>query len=429
MKGPVVEILLRALLRWSAAMAFCLPLKHRPHFWLRGVAMYLPLVVLAWLLDPLGHAVSLIRVQLSLLVMYGAFFLLLGLMIWLCAEVDWKSALYCAVWSLLIGQAAYEGWRIVEQLFELHGRSLQVASLPVRLAQLAAGGIFYGAVCVTLARRMPYKKEYHIGPRQLGSAFLLGSLFMIQSAFLTYIHVEDYPLSVIFTILLGQIYLLTLLYFQTELFKKSALQKEMDALNLLYERQRQQYQVARQNVQMINKRCHELKVQIASLRRLAPDAQLEQHINEAERAVHLYDASCNTGNEVLDVVLTEKSMLCESRRIRFSTVVDGSCLNFFEAGDLYALFANALDHAVESAVQTTRQQLRAIDLLVCVRQGFAVVNLISPTRPPEKEETRTAQYELKVVKRIVNKYKGTLTTEQKDGFFAVKIIFPCKVEQ
>ena len=42
----------------------------------------------------------------------------------------------------------------------------------------------------------------------------------------------------------------------------------MNELNLLYERQRQQYQVARQNVQMINKRCHELKVQIANLRKL-----------------------------------------------------------------------------------------------------------------------------------------------------------------
>ena len=71
---------------------------------------------------------------------------------------------------------------------------------------------------------------------------------------------------------LTQLYCLTLLYLQTELFKKSAMQKEMDTLNLLYERQRQQYQIARQNVQIINRKCHELKVQIADLRRLNPDA-------------------------------------------------------------------------------------------------------------------------------------------------------------
>ena len=226
------------------------------------------------------------------------------------------------------------------------------------------------------------------------------------------------------TLVTGQIYFLTLLYFQTELFKKSAMEKEMNALNLLYERQRQQYQVARQNVQMINKRCHELKVQIADLRKLSPEAVPQERIEEAERAARLYDANCNTGNEVLDVVLTEKSLLCESRGIQLNAVANGSCLGFFEAGDLYALFANALDHAVESAVQTARPECRVIDLLVCVRQGFVVVNIISPLRPPEQQANRSAQYELKVIRRIVQKYKGTLTLEEQGEFFAEKIIFP-----
>ena len=33
----------------------------------------------------------------------------------------------------------------------------------------------------------------------------------------------------------------------------------MNSLNMLYERQRQQYQVAKRNVQIINRKCHELK--------------------------------------------------------------------------------------------------------------------------------------------------------------------------
>ena len=65
-----------------------------------------------------------------------------------------------------------------------------------------------------------------------------------------------------------------------------------------------------------------------------------------------------------------------------------------------------------------------IDLLVCVRQGFVVVNIISPLRPPEQRANRSAQYELKVIRRIVQKYKGTLTLEEQGEFFAEKIIFP-----
>ena len=216
----------------------------------------------------------------------------------------------------------------------------------------------------------------------------------------------------------------------TDSMRLSAMQKEMDTLNLLYERQREQYQVARQNVQIINKRCHELKLQIAALRQMSgaasdpPDPELKAHIDEAEKAAQLYDASRNTGNEVLDVVLTEKSLLCESRRIQLNAVTDGSCLGFFEASDLYALFANMLDHAIESAVQMPEPERRCIDLLVCTRQSFVVVNVISPDRPPEAADTRATHYAVKVTNRIVQKYKGTLTTESQNGFFAVKIIFP-----
>ena len=421
------HVILRALLRWTAAVAFCIPLKHRPHARLRALGMLLPLLGLTYVLDPSAQSTSLHELQFSLLTLYVAFFVLLGMMIYACVEIDKKSALYCAVWSLLASQTAYECWHLVEVFFEWRGTPLDLRSLPVMLAQLAAGAFFYFVICTTLSRKMSYTGVYNIGPRQLTSAFFIGILFMFQAALLSGGQVVVLDRSLVMTMFVGQFYFLTLLYFQTEVFKLSSMQKEMDTLNLLYERQREQYQVARQNVQIINKRCHELKLQIAALRQMssAPaDPELKAHIDEAEKAAQLYDASRNTGNEVLDVVLTEKSLLCESRRIQLNAVTDGSCLNFFEASDLYALFANMLDHAIESAVKVPEPERRCIDLLVCTRQSFVVVNVISPDRPAESADTRAAHYAVKVTNRIVQKYKGTLTTESQNGFFAVKIIFP-----
>ena len=421
------HVFFRAVLRWGAALAFCYPLKHRERFWLRAVELLLSLMALTWLLDPMAQSNSLVQLQISLLGMYVGFFILLGAMIYACVEIDKKSALYCAVWSLLTAQTAYEGWNLFELLCAVKSHPLNMNSVPVKLLQVLTGVVFYGVICGTLARKIPDKGVYHIGPRQLASAFFMGIMFMLQAALLSSAQALDWPMSVVGTTLIGQLYFLTLLYLQTELFKKSDLQKEMETLNLLYERQRQQYQVARQNVNIINKRCHELKLQIAALRQMssAPaDPELKAHIDEAEKAAQLYDASRNTGNEVLDVVLTEKSLLCESRRIQLNAVTDGSCLNFFEASDLYALFANMLDHAIESAVKVPEPERRCIDLLVCTRQSFVVVNVISPDRPAESADTRAAHYAVKVTNRIVQKYKGTLTTESQNGFFAVKIIFP-----
>ena len=266
------HVIFRALLRWGAALAFCLPLKHRPCFRLRALGMLLPLMGLTYVLDPSAQSTNLHELQFSLLALYVSFFVLLGMMIYACVEIDRKGALYCAVWSLLTSQTAYEGWRLAEVFFECCGTPLDIDGLPVRLAQLTTGAVFYFVICNALSRKMSYKGEYHIGPRQLTSAFFIGILFMFQAALLSSREMFEMPASLAGTVLIGQFYFLTLLYFQTEVFKKSAMQKEMDTLNLLYERQREQYQVARQNVNIINKRCHELRVQIAALRKLAPDA-------------------------------------------------------------------------------------------------------------------------------------------------------------
>ena len=45
-----------------------------------------------------------------------------------------------------------------------------------------------------------------------------------------------------------------------------------------------------------------------------------ESLDEAERTARLADAGANTGNEVLDIVLTEKTLLCQSRKIQLNAV-------------------------------------------------------------------------------------------------------------
>ena len=155
------HVIVRALLRWTAAVAFCIPLKHRPHARLRALGMLLPLLGLTYVLDPAAQSTSLHELQSSLLTLYVAFFVLLGMMIYACVEIDKKSALYCAVWSLLASQTAYECWHLVEVFFEWRGTPLDLRSLPVMLAQLAAGAFFYFVICTTLSRKTKEQNTFY----------------------------------------------------------------------------------------------------------------------------------------------------------------------------------------------------------------------------------------------------------------------------
>ena len=193
-----------------------------------------------------------------LLVIYGGYFIWAAVSTHLCTLLDWSASAYCSIWIVLTTESAYELWRVLIWTAQTLGmRHLPLHSTPMLLGQLG----FTIACCVTvrytMARTMPEDGIYHIGPRQLGSAGLLGVIFVFQFfALQTSLRVGLQPSAVVAPSMLTQFYCVTLLYLQTELFKKAAMQKEMDALNLLYDRQRKQYQIARQNVQIINRKCH-----------------------------------------------------------------------------------------------------------------------------------------------------------------------------
>ena len=76
---------------------------------------------------------------------------------------------------------------------------------------------------------------------------------------------------------------------------------------LLYERKRQ-YELSKENIDVINSKCHDLKHQI-------------------KEAIEIYDSVLNMGNEVVDTILSGKSLNCEKRNIRLSCICDASHLD------------------------------------------------------------------------------------------------------
>ena len=396
----------------GAQLCFWLPLNRRPDFARRAALCLAADFAMAALV-----MAGVIRCGLSI---PGFVAISAGFMVWsavatrLCTPLNTPGSVYCAVWVLLVAETAHELWLILVWAAEhrLHWTFLPAVQ-PVTLV------LYYLLLRYTAARTMPQAGSYRIGPRQLVSGLLLSAIFVVQSVVLLFQRGEDVNSALVVSAVLTQLYCLTLLYLQTELFKKSAMKKEMDMLNLLYERQRRQYLVARKNVQLINKRCHDLKVQIADLRRLAP-AAAEAQLREAEAAAAAYDTAADTGNEVLDVVLTEKTLLCQADGIRLHSVADGRCMRFLEAGDLYTLFSNVLDLCIQQAKAVPEPEHRMIDLVVVHRQGFAVISVAVPTQIAAPKE----DYPLKVIRRIVEGHNGVLTCECAGGFYTVKILFP-----
>ena len=428
--APLITLLTSALCIWLAQLAYWLPLKRRKKYQLRFLLDLIATVpfaqIITWANSGRTTAPALIAI-------YIGYFLWVGISTRLCTPLDAAASAYCSVWIVLTSESIYELWRL---LIWVAGRAgLQqpaLTSVPMLLGQIG----FTFAVCVlvryTVARLMPDEGLYRIGPRQLLSAALLGGMFIFQFfALMSTLQNKSVGLSLVAPAFLTQLYCLTLLYLQTELFKKSAMQKEMDTLNLLYERQRQQYQIARQNVQIINRKCHELKVQIATIRAERDQAKQDAALAAMESDIRRYEAENKTGNPVLDTLLTAKSLYCQQHGINMTCVADGKLLDFLSTGEICTIVGTALDNATESVAAEPDPEKKLIRVAIYAQNGFVMLRFenycAQPVElGPDGLPLRSAHggYDLKSVRAAAEAYGGTLTLHCEDEWFTLRVLLP-----
>ncbi len=411
--------LVSTLLLWVSILVYTRSLSHPPHAQ-RTMLLVLPVLFLVGHVK-MGHASGIVLPVLLDLLGYA----LCTWAVWRTAKLTVSTAVYCAVWVMITTYSAYEIWLLLCWVLDLNA-----AMAPVQLieAQILFTVAFYLLIRFTVVPMLPLVEGFRIQPLQLGSALVLGLIFTVQFQALMRMYRGGQPFSsrYVFVTLLIQLYCPAILMGQNAAFGLSALGRELKTVNALYERQRSQYQTAKRNVQLINKRCHDLKMQLAAVRKSLPADFPEQDWSDALRAVNLLDHCSNTGNEVLDTVLTEKALDCETHSISINTVADGKALAFMEAADLYALFAGMLDSAIGLVANLEPPDSRQIDVTVVQRQGFAVIHLITPV-PPEQapaESVRKASPEYKVIEKIIRKYGGVLTQESPEEGCCFKIVLP-----
>ena len=175
---------------------------------------------------------------------------------------------------------------------------------------------------------------------------------------------------------------------------------------------------------------------IAAVRAMAGSEAQEKYLREAEESVGIYDAIFQTGNEVLDTVLTEKSLYCGANGIRLGCVADGKLLAFMDSVDIYAILGNALDNAIEGVQSLGDSEKRMIDVLICRERQFAVLQVVNPLEGalkfrdglPVSTKPRDGYhgFGLKSIRHTVEQYGGFTTVNTQNGYFCLKILIPLK---
>lgn len=211
--------------------------------------------------------------------------------------------------------------------------------------------------------------------------------------------------------------------------KNRELERDKFVLEELLMREQKQYAITKDTIDLINIKCHDLKHQLAMLEQRYG----REELGDIRRAVDAYDSFFHTGNQALDAVLTLKKLICEDKRIELTCLVDGGALSFMSDSDVYSLFGNILDNAVE-AVEKLDDKRRVISVTVRRQNNFVVLheenycagplNFSDGLPETTKDDKLYHGFGLFSVRMLAEKYGGTCSVGAENGVFTVDMLFP-----
>ena len=213
--------------------------------------------------------------------------------------------------------------------------------------------------------------------------------------------------------------------------ERRELQEELSYLQYEMRQREQQYEISKDTIDLINVKCHDIKYKLGSL--LAGQGQgSENAVSDLYESISIYDTKVSTGNDLLDVLLTEKSLYCEQHGITFSCLAQGEKLAFMDRGDLFCLFGNIIDNAAEAVAAIEDKDRRVINL-TCKAHGNMVLveeeNYYSGELKFEdglpqtnKQDKMYHGFGVRSIRLIARSYGGEMTARAEGGVYYLKIL-------
>ena len=340
----------------------------------------------------------------------------------LCYKASLRSLLFCSTAGYCIQHAAYQLHSIIITLAGIDAKWGQAATLALCCAAC------YAAIYFFFARKLKYAEDNicisNLGMLWLSVIIILVAVFIsFYGAVYSIGHRSEVLLIVVclFSVASCVLALISLL----ALNAKKQGEDERAVLSHMLHQAKMQYDATAENINLINIKCHDLKHKILSLKDRVDTDELKRISN----AVDIYDSSFDTGNRALDVVLTEKTLLCKSKGIRLTCMMNGSVLNGWSAGDIYSFFGNAIDNAINS-VSGLDEDKRSISITEQTRgklKNIRIENFYSGEMkfedglPVTSGDRRYHGFGMKSIKMVADSYGCILSVKADDGIFCLDL--------
>ncbi len=362
----------------------------------------------------------------------------------LCFDVPLKNAFFCCLAAYTAQHLSYEIFKLVMMPFSFFSAKDMYSSVAIDLTKPTAQTIVVALIYIDIYIGV-YIATYFLLGKRIGrggdlriknanmllfsSAILLVDI--ILNAFTVYI-TDGY--NVWYDVIIGlynSLCCLLVFYIQLSIMHAKDMKDELETVSELLSQAQRQYEMRKEEIALINIKCHDLKHRISGRLEGLGDAEKK----EIEEMISIYDANIETGNKVVDIILTEKSLVCHGKNISLTAMADCVKLGFVGDGDLYALFGNIVDNAIEAVSRVDDPDKKGISLNVREQSGCISIMSenyfdgelkISRDGLPQttKGDTDYHGFGLKSVKAVADKYGGSVSVVSGDGIFRINVLLP-----
>lgn len=418
-----------------ATSVYVFKLRRRNHFWLWLVLCLSCFIGFAYSWSLIPYINSVTSIIFSILFFFIAFFGLIGSLM-ACFKVNIQAAMF-------LGTAGYAMQHFTYKLIQIVIGSIEKGIPSFVDNNYGIYGIYASFVIISLPIFYNmFGKKIHNNETLIiedSRLLIISIILIICTVILNLIYESFVKVSNLALFIVGCLFdmvccFLTL-FIEFEVLKSKEISEAYIQMKTIWESEKKQLEISKENMDYMKILAHDLKHELNESTLLIS----KDKVNELNHRIAAFGNSIKTGNDILDLVIAERTLIVQKENINLSIIADGSVLSNMKQSDCYSLFMNIMDNAIDAVKELPKDQ-REISLAVRESMGMILIHEVNPFKgtlnfkdglpQTTKRDSMYHGFGTKSIKGIVDSYSGDCEISIKDNnIYVLNILLPKNIIQ
>lgn len=418
-----------------ATSVYVFKLRKRNHFWLWLVLCLSCFIGFAYSWSLIPYINSVTSIIFSILFFFIAFFGLIGSLM-ACFKVNIQAAMF-------LGTAGYAMQHFTYKLIQIVIGSIEKGIPSFVDNNYGIYGIYASFVIISLPIFYNmFGKKIHNNETLIikdSRLLIISIILIICTVILNLIYESFVKVSNLTLFIVGCLFdmvccFLTL-FIEFEMLKSKEISEAYIQMKTIWESEKKQLEISKENMDYMKILAHDLKHELNESTLLIS----KDKVDELNHRIAAFGNSIKTGNDILDLVIAERTLIVQKENINLSIIADGSVLSNMKQSDCYSLFMNIMDNAIDAVKELPKDQ-REISLAVRESMGMILIHEVNPFKgtlnfkdglpQTTKRDSMYHGFGTKSIKGIVDSYSGDCEISIKDNnIYVLNILLPKNIIQ